>query len=161
MKRILVFIFLALVLFSSSTVYAVDDSHKKAAEKLLDMIGMKNVLEQSIEQMLDFQLQQQPALMPYKEVMMKFLKKHMSFESLKNDFINMYVSEFTEKELNDITEFYQTPTGKKTIEKIPALMAKGAQIGEEKVRQNLPELQEMIRAEAEKIQQQKGAEKNK
>ncbi len=83
------------------------------------------------------------------------------FKTLKNDFVNMYVSEFTEKELNDITEFYQTPTGKKTIEKMPALMAKGAQIGEEKVRQNLPELQEMIRAEAEKIQQQKEAEKNK
>ena len=54
-------------------------------------------------------------------------------------------SEFAEAELRDMIAFYKTPTGQKAIAKLPALMAKGAQIGQQRIQEHLPELQEAIK----------------
>ena len=55
------------------------------------------------------------------------------------------------KELKELTAFYETPTGKKTIEKMPQLMAQGAQIGAARVQENMAELQAMIKEESERL----------
>jgi len=59
----------------------------------------------------------------------------------------IYMAEFSESELNELTKFYQTPLGKKTIQKMPALMAKGAEIGQKRVQKHLPELQAALAGE--------------
>ena len=85
--------------------------------------------------------------------MMKFFQKHMSWESLEFEFIYIYSQAFTAQELKELTAFYETPTGKKTIEKMPQLMAQGAQIGAARVQENMQELQAMIKEEAERLKQ--------
>ena len=159
MKKMSLVLSIAATFMLFSTSFAVEDSHKKAAEKLLIQIGTDKILAHTIENVLNMQIQQQPSLAPYKEVMLKFFEKHMGFESLKDDLIEIYVEAFTEKELNDIMAFYETPTGRKTLEKLPELSAKGAQLGQTRVQQNIQELQEMIQAEAKRIQEQQNQTK--
>jgi hypothetical protein len=159
MKTISLVLSISAIFLLFSTSIAVEDSHKKAAEKLLIQIGTDKILARTIENVLNMQIQQQPSLAPYKEVMLKFFEKHMGFESLKDDLIEIYVEAFTEKELNDIMAFYETPTGRKTLEKLPELSAKGAQLGQTRVQQNIQELQEMIQAEAKRIQEQQNQTK--
>ena len=113
---------------------------------------MDTVLEESIERMLNLQIQQNPSIAPFKEVMLKFFQKHMSFESLKPDMIDIYSNAFTATELREINTFYSTPTGAKTIRLLPELMAKGGQLGAKRVQDNMQELQQMIKDEAERIQ---------
>lgn len=129
-----------------------DAETEREAEKLLDTLGMQEMLEQSISQMLDIQLQQNPALVPYKGVMADFLNKHMSYEVLKPEIVKIYGDAFTVSELKEINAFYSTPAGRKTIEKMPTLMAQGAQMGAAHVQENIGELQEMIRVESERLQ---------
>ncbi len=129
-----------------------DEASKAEAEILLETINMQQILTQSIEQMLELQLQQNPAMAPYKHVMLQFLSKHMSYESLKPQMLAMYADAFTAAELKDINTFYHTETGKKTLSTMPQLMAQGGQIGAQKVQDNIQELQEMIKAESERIQ---------
>lgn len=129
-----------------------DEASKKSATKMLDAMNMELTLSQSIEQMLNLQLQQNPALAPYKDIMLGFLQKHMSYESLKDEMVQLYANEFTAKELDEITAFYKTKVGKKTVEKMPALMAAGGQIGAQRVQANMPELQSLIQAESERLQ---------
>jgi hypothetical protein len=129
-----------------------DAASEKEAEKLLDMVGTQAVMEQSMSQMLDIQLQQNPALAPYKGVMMEFLNKNMSYESLKPDLVKMYSEEFTSSELREINAFYSTNVGKKSIEKMPKLMMQGGQLGATRVQENINDLQAMIQAESERIQ---------
>jgi hypothetical protein len=129
-----------------------DAASEKEAEKLLDMVGTQAVMEQSMSQMLDIQLQQNPALAPYKGVMMEFLNKNMSYESLKPDLVKMYSEEFTSSELREINAFYSTNVGKKSIEKMPKLMMQGGQLGATRVQENIGDLQAMIQAESERIQ---------
>ena len=135
-----------------SSMSLADAASEKEAEKLLDMVGTQAVMEQSMSQMLDIQLQQNPALAPYKGVMMEFLNENMSYESLKPELIKMYSEEFTSSELREINAFYSTDVGKKSIEKMPTLMMQGGQLGATRVQENIGDLQAMIQAESERIQ---------
>jgi hypothetical protein len=132
----------ALAVVSGS--FADEKSHRKAAENLLKEMNMEKQLVASIDQMVDLQVKTNPQLAPFKEVMKKFLNKHMSMNSLKDDMITIYTGAFTEDELNEITKFYKTPTGKKMIEKLPDLMAKGMQLGVQRVQANQEELRQML-----------------
>ena len=150
MRRILVAFVLLSVL---PLVRGADDTsspHYKAAEQMLTLMDMPNMLQQSTDQMLKLQIQQNPTIAPYESVMKAFLAKYMSWESLKPDMIKLYMDEFTEAELNEMNKFYQTPTGKKMVGKMPALMSRGAQLGTQRVQAHMSELQAAIAAEAAK-----------
>jgi uncharacterized protein len=137
----------AIALFQPATARADEASHRKAVETLFGLMGMENLISQSIDQMLAMQVQQNPALAPYQAQMKAFLSKYMSWASLKDDMAKLYMAEFSESELNELTKFYQTPLGKKTVQKMPALMAKGAEIGQKRVQEHLPELQAALAAD--------------
>ena len=145
-------VFVLITALGMSSMSLADAASEKEAEKLLNMVGTQEVMEQSMSQMLDIQLQQNPALAPYKGVMMEFLNENMSYESLKPELIKMYSEEFTSSELREINAFYSTDVGKKSIEKMPTLMMQGGQLGATRVQENIGDLQAMIQTESERIQ---------
>jgi len=153
MKSAQAFFILLTVLLFSLTALA-DEGAKREAEALLKITNAETLLTQSIEQMLDLQIQQNPQLAPFKDVMQKFLYKYMSYESIKQEMIQLYSETFTEKELKEINAFYQTETGQKAIRALPAIMAQASQIGAARVQAHAAELQQMIEAEAARLQQQ-------
>ena len=140
----------AIALFQSATARADEASHRKAVETLFGLMEMDSLLSQSVDKMLEMQVQQNPALVPYQAKMKTFLNKYMSWASLKDDMAKLYMAEFSESEINELTKFYQTPLGKKTVQKMPALMAKGAEIGQKRVQEHLPELQAELAASEKK-----------
>jgi len=133
-----------------SNAHAVSKSHRKAAEELLTVTGLKASMDRMITQMVKIQLQQKPMMAPYEDIMMSFFSKYLGYENIKHDFIDIYAEEFSEKELRELTVFYKSPIGKKTITKMPVLMNKGAQVGMSKVKLHINELRDMIQAEAKK-----------
>lgn len=131
-----------------------DNAAEEEAGRLLDAMGMDTLLQSSIDAMLNAQVQQQPTLAPYQNVMRQFLGKYMSYSALKPQFIELYASEFSAAELAEIRHFYATATGQKALVKMPALMSKGAMIGSQTVQAHMAELQQMIAAESARIKQQ-------
>lgn len=125
-------------------------SHRQAAEELLKAADGQKIMQTAIDQMLEAQIKAQPRMAKYRGVMRKFLNKYLGYESLKDDMIKLYTEEFTEKELQEITAFYRTPTGKKAIAKMPSLMSKGAQLGLKKVMDHQDELRKLIAEEDKK-----------
>ncbi len=140
----------AIIFAACSTASADQQSHRKAADNLLKVMGVENQLQTSIDQMLELQVKSNPQIAPFKDAMKKFFAKHMSYSGLKEDFITIYVDAFTEEELDDITAFYRTPTGRKMAEKMPELSSKGMQLGAKRVQDNQAELRQMIQDEATK-----------
>lgn len=137
-----------------SCVANADSASEAAAEKLLAVMNIDAAMEQSMQQMLEVQLQQNPALAPYQHVIMGFLNKHMSYESLKPDLIQIYSNSFTAEELGKLNAFYQTPVGEKTVRLMPNLMNQGAQLGVSRIEANIGELERMIAEESERLQTQ-------
>ena len=70
----------------------------------------------------------------------------MSWESMKEDFVQLYMEAYTQREIEDLLVFYATPTGKKSIRLMPELAAKGAELGQRRVYDHMPELQQAIGA---------------
>ena len=146
MKNLLL---LALVLFSFKTVQAQTpappkSSHYKAAEEMLLTMNMKQNLQESIDQMLAIQIKNNPSMQPAEATLKEFFGKYMTWDALKEDYIGIYMTEFTEKELKDMTKFFSTPSGKKMASKQSVISMKGMQLGQEKVQAHMGELQEML-----------------
>ena len=75
MKNILITL---LVLFASiHYTYSQDqDGHTKAVKELFTMLDMNSIMTQSIDLMISAQVQQNPAMLEYKDVMLEFFHKY-------------------------------------------------------------------------------------
>ena len=142
MRRLLgsCLITVALVL---APVIAVGDehSHRKAAENLLIAMEVDKSLPKIADQVVENQLQHNPQLAAQREVLQRFLTQYVHWESVKEDTISAYTREFTEPELQQLTEFYATPVGKKASEKLPKLVSIAGQIGLKQAQAHQAELQ--------------------
>src|SRR4249920_1997335 len=72
------------------------------AAALLDQLNMQKVLDDSMVLSLDAQIKAQPALVPYRETMLEFFHKYMSYESLKPELVAVYEEAFSEQELSEL-----------------------------------------------------------
>jgi hypothetical protein len=143
-------VLLALALLASPVAWG-DEASEAAAEKLFEAMDMKTTLERVIDATLDAEVVVKPELGPYKGVMREFFSKYMGYAALKPKLVEVYAAEFTATELSEAAAFYETPTGRKLLSRLPALMAKGSEIGIAAVQDHLPELQQAIQQEAARL----------
>lgn len=143
-KTIIVALLVFCLGFGSATVIADMQSHRQAAEQLAQLLQMDRLLQQSYEQMLDVQVQANPDLKPYRNVMLQFFQKHMTWDVLKDDLLNLYTEHFSEAEMQELIGFYASETGQKSVSVIPDIMRRAGEIGVKRVQENMPELERMI-----------------
>ena len=115
-----------------------------AAIALLDGMNMGPLIDQMVEQVLDAQIEQAPQIAHLKAPMRRFFQKYMSWESLRPAIVKMYTEAYTKSELEELVAFYRTDVGRKSIEVMPKLMKEGGELGAQRVREHLGELQEML-----------------
>jgi hypothetical protein len=144
MKKTIVLLVLVLLMYVPGQAQT-NSSHYKAAETLMQTMNMKQILDESLNQMLAMQIKNNPSLESAEPTLKAFFGKYMSWEGLKEDYIKIYMAEFTEKELKDMNAFYKTETGKKMAARQATIAMKGAQLGQEKVQAHMSELQEMLK----------------
>jgi hypothetical protein len=121
-----------------------DHSHRKAAEELLLVLEVDKSLPKVVEQVVENQVQHNPQLAPQRDVLQRFLATYLHWASVKEETITAYTHEFTEPELKTLTEFYQTPLGKKASEKMPQLALIAGQIGLRQAQAHQTELRQML-----------------
>jgi len=128
------------------TVIAVGDehSHRKAAENLLLVLEVDKSLPKMVDQVVENQVQHNPQLAPQREILQRFLTSYLNWERVKEETITAYTHEFTELELQQLTEFYKTPLGKKASEKLPQLAFLAGQIGLRQAQAHETELRQML-----------------
>lgn len=142
-------IVVALMSFSSAWANTHDDA--SLAHELLDTILFEKMLSDSLDVMLNVQIESQPQLEPFKHIMREFLAMHLSGESLKDDMAAMYRDVYTPEELQGLIDFYKTPLGVKSLELTPWLMAQGASLGQQRVQENIHILERLIQEEVQRI----------
>ncbi len=144
-KKALVTAVLVIVVGSLCTVAeAYTKSHIRAAEELLLVMEMPEMVSEMVDMVIESQFQQIPEMAQLEDVFRNFFAKHFSWERLRNHYIQIYVEAFTEQELREIIAFYQTETGKKLLRLGPELTSKSMILGQEIVIEHMPELEQMI-----------------
>ena len=140
---------------------------QETIDKLFDVTHSAQVMDGVYGQM-DSMFGQMAAQMQVPEtqkpIMDKFFKKYsimmreeMSWEKLKGPMSNAYAQVYSDEELKDIIKFYQSPAGKKMVEKMPELTKASMVMVQELMKGFMPkmqvlqkELQDELKAEQEK-----------
>jgi len=130
-------------------------NHRKLAEELLELMNVKKQLTQSVEQIKQVQItkiNKMPAAEKYKDKIPElqnqitdYLAKELNWDSVKNDFLTPCSDTFTEDELKELIAFYNTPIGKKVLEKFPEMMKKTFTLSQKRVSEVFPKAQQMIK----------------
>ncbi|HEU4452291.1 MAG TPA: DUF2059 domain-containing protein [Longimicrobium sp.] len=119
-------------------------SHRAAAMELLQVMNMPTTLDESINTMMEIQLQANPSMRVMESVLRDFFRRHMTWDALKDGYAELYARTFTEDELRQMSAFYRTPAGQKLTRAMPQLMRAGAELGSRAVREHEGELRQMI-----------------
>jgi hypothetical protein len=177
MKRIALLILCA-ALLAPSTLFAEGDQKEQLAEKLLNTMDMRSQFKQSYESMtkqfFPMMMQQIQAQMAkagktddasmkrIQEVQKKasnLVAKEMSWENIKKDQVELYATTFSEKELKDLNQFFQTETGKKFLDKQREILLKSYQISQNHLKSLMPKLNALLQKELPELKTQAGQEK--
>ncbi|MGE0354654.1 MAG: DUF2059 domain-containing protein [Gemmatimonadales bacterium] len=116
-----------------------------AATELLQVMRVDRTIRLAVATTFDAEIAKDPSLAVYREVMLEFTGRYLSWDALGSNLVSLYAETFTEDELRALTAFYRTPVGQKLIEVQPELMRKGSEMGQNAVMSHMGELQEMLK----------------
>ncbi len=126
-----------------------------AAKKLLEEMGLKKVYENAVENSTNRLLKANPAFEKIKDKIKAFYEKNIGWDVMKEDLAKLYAKYFTKKELEDITAFYKTQTGKKVLSKMGQLTYEGQMLTRKRLEPHLGELKKLLDDAIAKEQQKK------
>ena len=120
-KNILAITFLAFGVFTIA-----QTSKEVKIVELLETMGSTQAMKTSFEYMINYYKQNNPQISSqYWDNSLK----HVDYNELVQKLVPVYSKHFTEQEIVDLLNFYNTSTGKKMIEKMPAILEESMEIG--------------------------------
>ncbi len=150
-KVIKVILVLTLSCSFSALSTAGEAEHKELVKQLFTVTNMAEGFDSTCEEVINMQIQSNPMMLPFKGVITDFFTKYMSWKSMEPEITQLYMQTFTEDELREIVGFLASPVGIMYTEKSFDLTLKCMEIGQEKVNQNMNELEAMLAAHADKM----------
>ncbi len=148
-------VLVVLVLFCLPLAAAADDaSRRQLAEQFLTVNKVKDQVDMMYEKVegivisqleaADIPEEREKNIKAMQKIARDLLFDGLSWESLKEEYIQLYAETFTEEELQGIIEFSKSPLGEKMAEKSPILMQKSMEIGRQHAQQVMPQVQQAI-----------------
>lgn len=162
MKKIamLVMALFAFVSVATAAEPAADTAkNKELAEKLMNTLKISELMTRSLDMMKKMQLNMMAKRLKGQELqnmeelnrsMMDLAAKELNWEKLKDPFINIYAESFTAEELEAMIKFYESPVGKKLVEKQPEMQQKTMQLMQTIMMKLMPEFDKLAKDFAEK-----------
>lgn len=144
----------ALLLVGSSSVFADAASHAAEAERFLTLTHADKLsvpVYTQVQQMFAERFAQAQApqnkrvlLERYQAKADEALNRAIGWGKLKPDMVKLYTTTFTEAELKELMAFYQSPVGRKVLEKMPALASQSIQISQQRLQAAVPEVNKLL-----------------
>jgi hypothetical protein len=122
-----------------------------AALELFKSIRLEESIPSTSAAMIESEVRGNPGMTPYRDVMLKWLQKYMTWDAMRPEMIRLYTDTYTEAELKQLAAFYKTPLGQKTLAKTPELMQRTAMIGAKLGQEHSEELKTAMNARREEL----------
>lgn len=145
-------LFLAVLLMASFHSFATP-AKKETLEELFRLTDMSKMLDAVYARSEAMAKQSTPAVKSteaqqsvvnkYAEKRAALMREEISWDKLKAPIMDAYASVYTDKEVRDIIKFYQTPTGKKMLKKIPELTNATVNVLQKLMQNFVPKLQSL------------------
>jgi uncharacterized protein len=83
--------------------------------------------------------------------MQDLLVRELTWEKLEPVYLDVYRKTFSQKEVDDMTAFYRTPSGQSVINKMPQVMTQTMQFMGNEMKSLMPEIQEISQDTADQL----------
>lgn len=117
-------------------------NNKEAVEELFNLFNWKQMIDMTLESQLSICLKDPQE----KQEAKKFALEHFDFDGMMDEIKDLYAEVYTEEELQQILDFYQSPVGVKTITQMPYLVQKSQEISNKYVVKFCKENKELLRS---------------
>ncbi len=125
-----------------------------AAAELFRTLKLQSGLQDTTAAIVDSEISRNPGLTPYRDVMLQWLRKYMTWDAMAPELTRMYTQAFTDAELKDMNAFYKTATGQKALERLPLLMQQSAMVGARLGQPHTDELKAAMNARSEQLKKE-------
>lgn len=125
-------IFLIAILAASTSAVASDASHEAAALRLLEVSRASQMMDQvydsltpqfvAMAEQMGIEGSQREIFDRHMTRVFEVMREEMSWEKMEPHLVSAYTEVYTEKELMELVDFYESPVGQKFLEKMPELM---------------------------------------
>ncbi|MDD2054901.1 DUF2059 domain-containing protein [Pseudomonas putida] len=139
---------------ASGQVFADTASHNASAESFLKLAHADKLgtpVYRQVQQMFAQRFEEVKApeskkalLETYQAKANTALNQAIGWDKLKPDMVKLYTSNFSEAELKELMAFYQSPLGKKVLEKMPQLTQQSAQLTQAKLESAVPVVNKLL-----------------
>jgi hypothetical protein len=124
---------------------------EKAAYKLFDVLKMKEGIRTALDQSLKVQVKRQPAMAPYEELYKNFFHKYTKWEDMKKDLAKLYAQAFSVKEMEELTKFYSSKVGRKSLTVMPRLTQLSMLLAQQRIARHADELKKAVAEKAKEL----------
>ena len=138
-------------------------THRRAAEKVVEATQVARSLEQTLPKLLDPMVDRmkeqgvsEALAQEMKTAITKWFNREVKWEEVKPQIVTLYMKEYTEEELNEMTVFFTSPIGKKVLAKMPDVIQQSAAIIQAYFRTKQESLQAALKPLVEKARAEKG-----
>jgi hypothetical protein len=128
-----------------------------AAQELFKAMKLQANLNETASAMIDSEIGRNPGLTPYRDVMLTWLKKYMTWDAMLPELTKMYTETFTEPELKQMAAFYSSPAGQKSLDKLPEMMQRTAMTGAKLSQVHSDELRAAMSARSDELKKEAAA----
>ncbi len=125
---------------------------RAAVADLFAALKLQQEVQSMPESMIDGEIARNPGMAPFRDLMVAWLKKYMTWPAMEPQLTQLYASNFTEEELKSMAAFYRSPAGQKAVQKMPEMMQRTAMIGAQLSQPHSEELKTQMSARAEQLQ---------
>jgi uncharacterized protein len=83
--------------------------------------------------------------------MVALFREEMGWKAFKEDYIKLYITSFSQAEINSLIDFYESPSGKSFLEKLPLITQKSDEISQQKMDLLYPKINQIIKESLEEF----------
>lgn len=144
----------ALMVVFSIQVQADSASHAANAERLLTLTNAQHLatpVYAQVQQMFAKGFAEAKAAENQRVVLERYqakanatLDKAIGWDQLKPSLVKLYMEEFTESELKQMVDFYQSDLGRKMLSRLPELNHRSAQMAQNRLEGIAPEVNKLL-----------------
>jgi len=120
-----------------------DKTHKELALEMLELTDTKR----NIEKVIDLYVSTISEVMDPEEaeVVKEFSLSLLGWDSIKDNYSEIYANQFSESQLRDLIAFYSTPTGRALTSKVPEIAEACMEVSTSLVQTNEEKLKDLLK----------------
>ena len=177
MKKMFVFV-VAVLMTGIFTVQAAEAKtgddltvRTKLAARLLEIMDVGKAMNQSFESIKQMQgamtkrfvknAKDQELAIKNQQKIMDLMQKELSWENIRPEFEKLYSETYSAEELNGLIKFYESPVGKKFIQKQPEMQKKSMLMMQKLIMKIMPKIQVLTKQMQQEMIAAKKAEAKK